>query len=258
MGHIRLGRLPDTKKWNRVVDLLRSNAPLSLIAKFSMEASAVDFVNAINDPTLNYSFWLLTKLPIAARSDDFANELKGLRIDVGENPSLPEITAAITDHLDAYNRQIGHRSDIGEMAQLAAVESITRLVGEKLPSLFEATSQDIQDSFRAFAKSQEFAHLGHEFFARFTHRYLYYYLSRELSNHVGPKQRFTTIENHSNFSRNFQSYCRKVSQSLLQSAGGWFGKETFSGGIDLEKSRRFVAIALNNIRKELSAGGGVR
>jgi len=59
----------------------------------------------------------LTKLPIAARSDDFAKEFERLKIDVGENPSLPEIIAAITEHLDAHNRQIMHCCDIGEMAQ---------------------------------------------------------------------------------------------------------------------------------------------
>ena len=66
MGHIRLGRLPATKKWRQVVALLSDNVSLAEIAAASAEAAEASLAHARKDLALLYSFWLLTQLPIAA------------------------------------------------------------------------------------------------------------------------------------------------------------------------------------------------
>jgi hypothetical protein len=68
MGHIRLGRLPATKKWQQVVALLSDGASLEQIAGASAEAAEISLGHAQHDPALVQSFWLLTQLPLAARS----------------------------------------------------------------------------------------------------------------------------------------------------------------------------------------------
>jgi len=67
MGHIRLGRLPATKKWQQVVALLSRGASLEQIAGASAEAAEISLEHARRDPALLQSFWLLTQLPLAAR-----------------------------------------------------------------------------------------------------------------------------------------------------------------------------------------------
>jgi len=60
MGHIRLGRLPRTRKWQAVVALLGGDAPLADIAAASAAAAQSGLRFAHADPALAHSFWLLT------------------------------------------------------------------------------------------------------------------------------------------------------------------------------------------------------
>jgi hypothetical protein len=68
MGHIRLGRLPATKKWKQVVALLAYGASTEQIAGASAEAAENSLEHARHDLALVQSFWLLTQIPLAARS----------------------------------------------------------------------------------------------------------------------------------------------------------------------------------------------
>ncbi len=55
MGHIRLGRLPHTWKWQQVVDLLGEAAPVDKIASASADAAEVSLRRASDDPALAHS-----------------------------------------------------------------------------------------------------------------------------------------------------------------------------------------------------------
>ena len=254
MGHIRLGRLPRTVKWKQVVSLIDSGASTADIALVALDASWKGLQNASKDPTLIYSVWLLTQIPLAAKGQNFSEELRQRGLEVSPQPTLMEVVGAFTDAVDAYTRKLGARSDLGEMAQLAAVESLTKLAGEKTRSLFGATPEDVQRAVRSFSTTKEFGTLGRDFFSRFLGRYLTYFLSRELSNHVGPGQRFANIQEHSAFNQALDMYCRQAARIVQEFAGGWFSKTNYEGGIDLKKAGDFAFVALKKIRSELAKG----
>ena len=64
MGHIRLGLLPRTLKWQQVVALLAEAAPVDRIAAASADAAEAGLRRASDDPALAHSFWLLTQIPL--------------------------------------------------------------------------------------------------------------------------------------------------------------------------------------------------
>jgi hypothetical protein len=47
--------------------------------------------------------------------------------------------AAMTEAVDGHVRRVGCRTDLGEMAQLSAAESLNAVAGRELPDLFGAT-----------------------------------------------------------------------------------------------------------------------
>ena len=51
MGHVHLGRLPSTKRWQQVVALLSAGAPVEQIAGASAEAAENSLEHARNDLT---------------------------------------------------------------------------------------------------------------------------------------------------------------------------------------------------------------
>ena len=126
MGHVRLGRLPATRKWQQVVSLLARGAPLGQIAGASAEAAENSLEHARRDPALLQAFWLLTQIPLAARSPDFSGNLQRLGLSISGSPSLMETVSAFSDAIDRHVERRGGRTDLGEMAQNAAAEVLQR------------------------------------------------------------------------------------------------------------------------------------
>ena len=252
MGHVRLGILPKSRKWNQVVNELRLGAEVEEIAAATANAAEASLHSASNDPAFLHSFWLLTQIPLAARGPDFGGDLRRLGVELGDQPTLIEVTAALSAAVDRYTREQGHRSDLGEMAQIAAVESLIALVGPNLPTLFEPVAREVQREIGRFAGGDRFSALAREFFARLRKRSLDYFLSRELSNHVGAGERFANDIARSKFDDALERHCREAARVVEAFAGGWYGKNVYQGaGLTPEAVRRFAPVAFKKIRAEL-------
>src|SRR5215218_4153653 len=101
-----------------------------------------------------------------------------------------DVTAAFMGAVDHHAQEHGGRTDLGEMAQLAAVESLTAATAPGLQTLFGPEALDVQRAMGRLAGGARFSVLARDFFARLTRRSLDCYLSRELSNHIGAGERF--------------------------------------------------------------------
>jgi hypothetical protein len=102
------------------------------------------------------------------------------------------------------------------------------------------------------AGGDRFSALAREFFARLTLRALDYYLSRELSYHIGEGKRFRDDRARSQFDQALDSHCREASQIVEEFAGGWYGKNVYQGeGLTPDAVGRFAPIAFKKIRAEL-------
>ncbi len=252
MGHVRLGVLPKSRKWDKVVEELRLGANAEEIAELSADAAEASLKKAANDPVFLHSFWLLTQIPLAARGPDFVGELRRLGVQVPDRPGLIDVVAAISDAIDQHARVLGGRTDLGEMAQMATVESVTALVGPSLPSLFGPTSEEVQRAIGRLASGDRFSGLAREFFARLTQRSLGYYLSRELNRHIGDGERFATDTARARFDQALDQHCREASLIIEAFAGGWYGKNVYQGdGLTPDAIRKFAPVAFRKIRAEL-------
>ncbi len=257
MGHIRLGRLPQTRKWIQVLGLISEGAGAPEVAASTMEASQGGLIKAARDPGLVHTVWLLTQIPLAARNKNFVANLRQLGLEVSNAPSLLEVVGAFTGAVDVHLRRSGGRTDLGEMAQMAAAETLTRLGTLKTASLFGTTAADVQQAFKGFSTTKQFSTLAREFFAHLSKKYLTYFLSRELSNYVDGKSdsRFLNIDKHAEFNEALDLHCRQASRIVEEFSGGWFSKANFEGEITPEKAAGFVHVALKKIRAELAKGG---
>jgi hypothetical protein len=252
MGHIRLGTLPKTQKWEQVVGLIAGGADVERIAAASADAAEYRLERASQDQGLAHAFWLLTQIPKAARQSDFADQLKRLGLEVSSKPTLLEIVGAFTNAVDRHVSTRGNRSDLGEMAQHAAAETLTTLAGRELPSLFGPTAGDVQLAFAKLGTSDRFSIVARDFFSRLTSRSLGYFLSRELSKHVGPNKRFAAVSEHSDFNAALDLHCREASRIIKEFSGGWYGKTLFQeGDISPDKASQFAHVAFKKLRDEL-------
>ena len=93
MGHIRLSVLPKSRKWQQVVEQLRLGTDVAAVAGLAAEAAETSLMGASNDPAFLHAFWLLTQIPLAARGPAFAEDLRRLRFEVSDQPSLMDVAA---------------------------------------------------------------------------------------------------------------------------------------------------------------------
>jgi hypothetical protein len=233
-----------------VVALLSASAGASAVAAAASAASRAGLETAQRDASVAESILLLAQLPSAANEKDFVAALRRQGVAVEGAPSLLALTAAVTETLD--RRLKSSRTDLGEMAGLAAVETVASIVGACVPSLFEATPEDVRAALRSLSTERQFGMLARAFFARFAERYLTYYLSRELSVHVGRGERFETLDDHSAFSAALRLHCYQAARIVEDFAGQWYSKARWARDVSLERARRFAARALEKLGAELA------
>jgi hypothetical protein len=269
MGNHHLTGLARTPAFKRVVSLLGNGAgaggaagiapgSLEAIADATLAASDDGLERAKSDEGLAYCVYLMASLTRAAREPNFPTALAAIGLAPSAMPhgdaldySVFDLVSAFSKGVDQHLRENRSRTDIGEMAQLAASESLSALCGRWAVTLFGTTQETVQASMRKLSTESGFARLAHDFFARFARRYLEYHLSRELSNHVGATRRFSSSSAHNAFLNQLDEHCRVATGVVRQFAGEWYSKHNFQKDLTLRKTKGFAAHAVNKVRDAL-------
>ena len=252
MGHVRLGTLPDTKRWRAVVELMRLGASAAEIAEAAALASERDLKRAPSDPVFQFVSSLLIQLPFMARAPGFEQSLKEIGLSAGATASVTELLSALSASIDDVAFHSGRASDAGEMAKAALLETLSVQLRDRLPSLFEPTPAEIRRALADFSSGQRFAQLARDFFARLTYRSLDYYLSRELSKHVGDAKRFASDADRTAFQHDLAQHTFEASRIVEAYAGGWYGKHVWRhGDLDQQAINAFASYAFTKLRSEL-------
>lgn len=258
VGHTRLGNLPRSRKWKEVIGLIAIGAGAEQIANAIIRAAETGLMQAAHHPGLVEAFWSLTQLTQAAREPHFAAALRDRGFNVPDDPSLLAILSAMSQRVDAAMPNNRGRTDLGEMAQSAAVEVTNQLVTDRATSLFAATGQDVQRAFRELGTEKNFGQLGKRFFARLTDKVLQFYASRESANHVGKGQRFANLAAKAVFDEAMRTHCAQASVIVEKFAGEWQSSKNWKnkevGGISRKDVEGFAHKAMSKMVDELKAG----
>jgi hypothetical protein len=226
------------------------------VANATIDAAERGLNLAADDPALVETIWLLTQLPLDAREGDFAAALRHTGLEVSDNPSLMEIVGAVTECIDTRVGKQGRRTDLGEMAHMAAAETITKLIGSRTQGgLFESTSEDVHHAFSRLATAKQFGAFAREFFSRLTEKCLNYFVSGALACHVGEGHRFGTLAQEAEFSEALAKHCQEASRIVEEFSGGWFSKTNWEKkGISKQAAGGFAHVAMRKICAELKEG----
>ena len=258
MGHTRLGDLPRTRKWQEVIGLVAAGAGAEQIANAVIRAAETGLMAAAHHTGLVEALWSLTQITQAAREKDFAAGLRARGFEVPDNPSLPAILSAVSAAVDRSMPNNRGRTDLGEMAHSAAVETTNRIVTERVSSLFGATAQDVQRAFHDLGTEKNFGELGKRFFGQVMNKVLQFYVSRESANHVGHGQRFANLAAKAAFDDAMNTHCRQASEIVEKFAGEWQSKQKWekrdTGGITRDDVGRFAHVAMKKMIAELKEG----
>ena len=159
-----------------------------------------------------------------------------------------ELVGSFSDSVDAKLREVGGRTDLGEMAQMGAAASLAGMVRSTGTTLFGTDAEALQRELAKIATPRNFSLLARDFFSRLTEKYITYFLSRELSNSL-PR-----VSSNQDFREALTLHCTQASKIVEKFAEDWFSKQNYQGGITHRKAGNFVAYAMTKLRREFAKG----
>lgn len=259
MGHQRLGRIPKTQKWIVVVNSLTGDGPPSSpgsqiniedVARKTLEAAQGGLASSLNDPGLVYTFYILTQIALAARTDSWQQKLSELGIALSSDATLYDLTTEMQVCIDDFIYTHGKVTDISEMAQRAAGEAISVLAEAKATTLFGNGLDEVKAAVRDLSTKKGFSDLGQKFFGLFMARFLNFYLSRVTASHVNGNV-IHQVRDIAEFNESLRIHCDQSARIVRDFCGEWYSKTEYMKGINLENTSGFVAVALKKLKAEM-------
>lgn len=258
MGHRYLGQLPETLNWQKVVDLLSITKNPAAIAKATCEAAIRGLEIAKKDPGVAATVYYLIKFVWSAQKDNFLDEMSRLSISCPPKASLLDIITAFDNGVNQRLRNLGHRTDLAEMARLSAVDAMVGLCQSETASLFETTLEDTVKTLKNYATTKEFSIIGKRFFGKFLYRFLDYHLSREIPNHIGSKKTFSTVAHAQRFKNALELHCYETARIVQEFSGCWPSATEYNDQItEVTVRNKFLPVAFNKINAEMKKRGRI-
>lgn len=251
MGHERLGTLPRTRPWRVLVEKIAAfdtpGIDVSDIAEQTLRNVNVQFRRAYEDEGVNAAFRFLVELSAAFVTPDSEQRLRKVGIR-----QLTPLSLTL-----ALKRWISEEVESPEYAEIAVSAASDAIVGwyEKNKTsqaqLFEPTDESI-DTWRKAGNGAGFCELARRFFAKFTERYLNYFLDRAASAalwDIDKRDRLTQeLHDHIDEISQYAFETSKITQSF---AAGWFNKNVKDGISEKAVIKGFLRRSFGKIRDEL-------
>lgn len=258
MGHVRLGKLPRSQKWQDVIALLGDGGTSAqALAEAVANAAIADLEKAANNKTLVAVYQMLVDIPQAAKEKDFQAALKKIGIDVPPNPTLDHVAMGMAKAIDAISAANGPRTDLGTMAKESAISTFLEMSDNASQTLWGSTTDDMQSGIASFTNTERFGEFSQRFHADLSHRILNYHLDRQMPRHVAATERFPTIADMSVFQDGLRKHCMESSMIMRTFARDWLGKQYASQPkdgsrpkMDGKKSSGFIYVSMNKMAKE--------
>ena len=256
MGHERTGSLPRTTKWTSIIADLGAlgglgDVTVPDIAQRTLDAVRTRYERIHTDAGVQAAFAYILSLATDCYNRSETRSTTGLDLD--DNPSPLRIAAAlnswVSNHADSR--------EYAEIARRAGGDTIVHWTRAKAAQgkLFES-STNARGVWRDAATAAGFCEVSRVFFAKFTERYLRYFLEREASAQLH------SIEAREDFSRNLASHIDTISRHAYETskitqsfAAGWFNNNVRDRHPSADKIEGFLALSFGKLQEELHREG---
>lgn len=253
MGHIRIGVLPKTRKWKQVIGLLNSKeSSTSDIAGGTAKAAKDFFIEKKFDPSLAFSYWLLTQITYRAKQDDYISSLKKIDLDISKVKNSFDFVGIVANFSKNQIKKRGESFPISDIAQLSLREVLTESIGEESKSIFGTTLEDIKDACHKYSSPGQFSKLARLYFSKVFTRSLRFLIDKESGNNVGIGKKFEDVFGLSDFNSALEAYCYQSAKIVEKFAEGWYSKRNWQGDISEKDAQGFVAVAVDKFQAEIA------
>lgn len=248
MGHERLGVLPKSKVWRDIVseigDYDGSGEHIAKIASATIEPLRERLRFIHGDQSMIAAFQFLVALSVSVRESEPRNALSYINIDLPKTPTPLSLGMA----LHKWVKQNDGRAEYAQLTSSAATDAIVawqERYKDDQQSLFDLPTHPYE-VWRKAGDGSGFSDLARFFFAKFTERYLNYFLEREASAEL------RNVADREKFDQQVALHAHETAKITQSFAAGWFNKNAVQEMPTEKQIRGFLSHALGKIREELS------
>jgi hypothetical protein len=251
MGHERVGALPKTKEWRRIVEGIgaATGAPEVLhdIATATLLQVRQRFDRIAADSGFQAAFRFILGLATDARLPDPEGTYP--RLDLASNQSAIRLTSELRSWVDAQAASL----EYAEIGKRAAADAIAFWITTRSRQRDFFGSERVASEVWAEARNAgAFSDLSRVFFGKFTERYLRYFLDREASAQLpdlAARERFASgLTQHIEVLAQHSFEATKITQSF---AAGWYNNHARASRPTSEAVYGFLSFAMGKLRQEL-------
>jgi len=260
MGHQRLGKLPAHSLLPEIIRfLVTGGTPMENLVDRITDFGKDALRDAIKDPVFIRSLWLLVRIPQAMADENATIALQAIGLVGGNYASVTDVLVDFNNNLERVQRTPNaDTGDLGELARQAALSAFGNRVVESLPSLWDASPDDIRSTVASLHSTEQFGAMAQEFMANFVDRTIHYFVDRDLHRMVGPDRISRSLNDIENFNGAITRHCNESSLIMRGFAKDWLGKNHFHENKEItEKSiRGFANHTVTKMQTELDARKG--
>lgn len=254
MGHERIGFLPRTISWRKIVTALNGVAHGTDKEVVTLAAKTIDqvrerYLTLHRDAGVQAAFGFLVAVSRSREPTQDSRAAPDVELPCGLPPL--RLTVALNEWVDAHAQS----REYAEIAKRAAAETLTLWHGNQLrqTGLFAEAPEDVSKAVWVKASTGTgFSEVARSFLAKFTKRYLQYFLEREASAYI------SSIEARNRFSDRLHQSIDLVSQHAFETskitqsfAAGWFNKHAREVTPNNATLSSFLRVAFSKMREEL-------
>jgi hypothetical protein len=261
MGHTRIGRIPKSRTWESILQLLNDDSrvqPLSAeeitkIANESIFATEKGLSEASNDIGVYNAIFIFTKIleSIALKSTD-----SNYYIDINKISDIREFAFEINSRIRSYFIDNCISTDKSELALKAISKSILETKYQAQYSLIDNAEAD--NGVKKLATKNGFADFGQNFIANYVYFYTNFFLSRLTNFSVGSDQ-IKNISQLTQFNNETQKHWKESANIVKELSGDWFAKKVFhERDITRQTVKEYLSFAFKKMRLEAETQRGAK
>ena len=252
MGHERIGFLPKTKQWQRIMEQLTLfDGDYDLIKSISndtLKAVQSSYSRLQYDESLIRSIQFLAALSVSAKKDDQEEYLRSLGFDIPQDLSTFIILSNANRLLSTDKGSL----ETNKIAKDALIQAIVEYGKKKTASdqmsLFGSLESNV---WSEVGDGAAFCEIARRFVAAFTERQLKYYLERTAADSINDYSRLKSfldgLETHTN---EISDHAFETSKLVQSFSAGWFNAHAKDDLPSETAVQEYLRISLNKMREE--------
>jgi len=254
MGHERVGYLPRTKKWRDIVNNIgnfsSSNNNINEIAFQTLKNVRKRFDIVKNDSGFQAAIRCLVILSVSGKEKNPDKLFESYDLDLQENYNLFDLTNAAASY-------IAKHKDSNEYATIATQSLIDTIAKWYQKNSLQGTilfaDQNNQPNiWQQAGTGSGFCELSRLYFAKFTERYLKYFLEREVAYNID------NLYDRSQFNKNLSEHINDITKHAFETSkitesfsAGWFNKNCTTGIPSDDIIKGFISFSMQKVNSEL-------